>query len=185
MQIIANEYFEKDYVKSTEGVTLFVSSECYESCGFVKEILNLEIFKHSGIAIKATGLLDNLNELITNAELEGIKVCEGDGHRIIVKRHPECYGIVSNKQVDKILDEWVCTIYERRFLLVFDNSNLDEIIHLLQETVYDENFAEKLWPYLNLMIENAADAPNHNSFIISYKKDFANLIQSILKKYKK
>ena len=35
-----NDYFEKDYVKSTEGVSLFVSSECYESCEFIKKILN-------------------------------------------------------------------------------------------------------------------------------------------------
>lgn len=183
MQIIANDYFEKDYVKSTEGVTLFVSSECYESCEFIKKILNSEIFEQNDVAFKATGLLDNLNKLITNAELEGITVCEGDGHRIIVKKYPECYGIVSNKQVGKIIDEWVCTMYERRFIFVFDNSNLDKIRLLLQETVYDENFAEKLWPYLKLMIENAADAPNHNSFIISYKKDFVNLIQNILKNY--
>lgn len=183
MQIITNDYFEKDYVKNTEGVSLFVSSESCESCGFVKKILNSEIFEHNDVAFKATGLLDNLNELIINAELEGITVCEGDGHRIVVKKYPECYGVVSNKRVDKIIDEWVCTMYERRFLFVFDNSNLDKIHLLLQETVYDENFVEKLWPYLNLLIENAADAPNHNSFIISYKKEFANLIQSVLKKY--
>ena len=185
MQIVANDYFETDYVKNTDGEALFVSSECDKSCEFVKKLLNSEIFEQNIVAFKATGLFDNVNELITNAELTEMTVCEGDAHRFIVKNFPACYGIVSNKQIDRIIEEWVCTIYERRFLLVFDSSKIDAILHLLQETVYDEKFAEKLWPFLNLLIENATDAPNHNSFVISYKKNFSKVIQSILRNNEK
>ena len=177
LHIITNECFENEYVNNSDGETLFVTSESDKSCKFVKKLLNSKIFERNDVAFKATGLLDNLNELITNAELEGITLCEGNGHGVFVKKYPACYGIISKNQADKIIDEWVCTIYERRFLFVFESSKKDAILRLLQETAYDENIVEKLWPFLNLLIENAADAPCHNSFVVSYKKDFADLIQ--------
>ena len=67
MQIIANGFFENEYVKKSGGQSLFVSSEYDEGCEFVKKLLDTKIIKENDFAFKATGLLDNLNELITNA----------------------------------------------------------------------------------------------------------------------
>ncbi len=180
MQIISNDYFELDFVLAENGGTRFISSEDATSCEFIKSLLNDKMFENNLIVFKASGLYDNLKELIIGAELSGMNIFDGDAKKIIVKNYPECYGVVSKEQVDKILDEWTCTIYEKRFLISVKTSKLSKVLNLLHQTVYRENFLEIIWPYVDLVIENAADAPNHNSFIVHCKKEYNDRVHAFL-----
>ena len=171
MQIILNDYFKHDFVEITGGKTYFVSSEDASSCELVRSLLKEQESKQKVIVFKATGLSDNLKELVKNTNLINMDFVDGDEHGFVVKRYSECYGIVSNEQLQKILDEWICTIYEKRFLFSVDVSVISTVMNLLQKSIFDEEFLGKLWPFLDLAVENALDAPSHNSFVISFKQE--------------
>lgn len=135
--------------------------------GIIRSGLN-----HQGMVLKASGMLDNI--LIAkkyNGDL--IYFDEGDASKIFIKKFPELLMSFPNiSLLDQIVDDWVCTCYERRILYFVDSKNLPLLIDLLLECKFNVSTCfEKIWPLVNLVIENLPEAPNHNTFVLMAKRD--------------
>jgi hypothetical protein len=99
-----------------------------------------------------------------------------------VKKQPEVYAKISDKKVlSSILDDWVSTIYERRFLYFPREGQINYLCDILEKNIYlDSNNILSTWTYLDCLIENSPDAPNHNTFVLTFRKDYFNQINEFL-----
>ena len=80
-----------------------------------------------------------------------------------------------NDLVDKIINDWVCTCYERRIVYFVDSSNYQNLVDLLLTQKFNTTSClEKTWELVDLVIENLPDAPNHDTFLVISKKDLTN-----------
>lgn len=164
-----------------EECSIVISSDDNASCKLVYDIIAKIFFKNE-LVFKASGLPDNITGV-----LELIRDCspvyfEGDRKKIIVKNQPEVYAKISDKKVlSAILDDWVSTIYERRFLYLPREGQINYLYNILEKNIYlDSNNILSTWIYLDCLIENAPDAPNHNTFVLTFRKDYFKEINEFL-----
>jgi len=113
--------------------SIVISSDDNTSCKLVYDII-LNVFSKKELVFKASGLQENITEVI-----DIIPNCKpiyfvGD-RKIFVKRQPEIYAKISDKKIiDKILDSWVSTIYERRFIYLPKEGQINHIFDILEKT---------------------------------------------------
>lgn len=178
MQIISSQDFEYEFVND-EGKTVFLTSEGIESCLLVREVLKSVTVDKVNVFF-ASGLLDNLTELMEIIGCDKCTLKQNDAKKSIQKRLPEFFAIIGQDAdiLDSILQEWVSTIYERRVLINVDKSKLEEVEKIIFSDGLDINNFANVWALSDIIVENAPEAPSHNSFIISYK----NHIESKLPK---
>ena len=164
-----------------EECTILVSSDDNVSCNVVYDIL-VNVFLNNELVFKASGLPDNIS-----CVLEMIRNCrpihfEGDSRKFFVKRQPEVYAKIPDKKVlHDIINDWTSTIYERRFLYVLKDGQFNHLRDIIEKNVYiDSNNLINSWKYLNCMIENAPDAKNHNSFVLTFRRDYFYEIKKFL-----
>jgi len=164
-----------------EECTILISSDDNVSCNIVYNIL-VNVFLNNELIFKASGFPDNIN-----CVLEMIHNCspihfEGDSKKFFVKKQPEVYAKISDKKVlSDIINDWTSTVYERRFLYVLKEGQFNHLRDIIEKNVYvDSNNLLSSWTHLNCLIENAPDAKNHNTFILTFRKEYLCEIKKLL-----
>ena len=94
----------------------------------------------------------------------------------------EVFSKVSDSRVVKtLLDSWVSTIYERRFLYVARPDHGSDICTILERSVgADTNKLAETWDLLDCLIENSPDAANHNTFVLICRRRHLDEIKQFL-----
>ena len=140
----------------------------------IKKIIH-ENFQTQNVLFKASGMLDNLpSEDIYNGKM--IYFDKGDASKFFIRKFPELLmSLNDNDMVDKIIDDWVCTCYERRIVYFVDSINYQILVDLLLTQKFNTTSClEKIWDLVDLVIENLPDAPSHDTFLVISKKDLTN-----------
>lgn len=110
--------------------SLLLTSEDNESCSLVYKILNC-VFSNHVLIFKASGMADEINVLKSYFNNSNLHYFEGDLSKMMIKKFPEFFLVIDNFHTLKhLLNDWVCTIYERRFIYV---SSVDKYGNLLKE----------------------------------------------------
>ena len=163
--------------------SILISSDDNASCRLVYDII-AEIFFKNELVFKASGLLDNITGVLDMIQNCSPVYFEGDGKKFFVKKQPEVYAKISDKKIlSSIFDNWVSTIYERRIIYLPREGQINYLFDILEENIYlNSNNILSTWTYLDCMIENSPDAPNHNTFILTFRKDYFNQINDFLGK---
>lgn len=140
----------------------------------IKNIIH-EHFQTQNILFKASGMLDNLP---SKDSYDGklIYFDNGDAHKFFIKRFPELLlSFNDTSLIDKIIDDWVCTCYERRIVYFVDSINYQTLVDFLLTQKFNVTSSlEKVWDIVNLVVENLPDAPSHDTFLVISKKDLMN-----------
>lgn len=119
------------------------------------------------VILKASGMLDNINQMKDYAG-NLIYFEEGDASKFFVKKYPELVMLFSTgSQLEQIIDEWVCTCYERRILYFIDKNNVQLLVDVLRDCKFDTSVCyDKTWPLVDCVIENSPEAPDHDTFVV-------------------
>lgn len=178
---ISDEY----RIPSLDGdeCSIMVSSDDNASCKIVYDVI-VNIFPKNELVFKASGLPDNISRILDIIHNCSPVYFEGDSKKFFVKKQPEAYAKVSDRKVlGAILDDWVSTVYERRFLYFLKEGQVNHLHDILEKNVYvDSNNILSSWTYLDCLIENAPDAPNHNTFVMTFRKEYLGKIKESLGK---
>lgn len=143
----------------------------------VSDIKNI-IKKHchnQNILLKASGMLDNLpTDKCYDGEI--IYFDNGDATKFFIKRFPELLMSISDTcSVDKIIDDWICTCYERRIVYFVDSKNQQALVDLLLTQKFNvTSCLEKVWDLVEFVVENVPEAPSHDTFIVIAKNDLSS-----------
>ena len=83
--------------------------------------------------------------------------------------------ISDTRSVDKIIDDWICTCYERRIVYFVDSKNQQALIDLLLTQKFNvTSCLEKAWDLVEFVVENVPEAPSHDTFIVITKNDLSS-----------
>ena len=175
-----SEKFEIPVLDGDE-YSILVSSDDDTSCNIMYNIL-ASAFSNNELVFKATGLPDNISCI-----LEKIHDCnpvyfQGDSKKLFIKKRPEVYAKIIDQNILKsIINKWVSTVYERRYIYIVQKGQYDCLCDILRKSVYVEtNNISHAWPCLDCLIENAPDAENNNTFILTFRKKYLGDIKSLL-----
>ena len=143
----------------------------------VSDIKNIikKHYQNQNVLLKASGMLDNLpTDECYNGKI--VYFDEGDATKFFIKRFPELLmSITDIDSVDKIIDDWTCTCYERRIVYFVDSKNQQALIDLLLTQKFNvTSCLEKVWKLVELVVENLPEAPSHNTFIVIAKQDLSS-----------
>lgn len=157
----------------------------YSDDGSCKEWMTdkLNTLRHSySLVYRATGLEDNISEIVSKVSGEKAHYFPGDGKRVFIRKYPEYFCVINNNaEIADILDEWVSTIYEYRVLYIVNPRKRDALISILEESAdSNKNALELIMGNIDGYIENARDAPDHDSYIINLKNDVWNKIGGVI-----
>ena len=135
----------------------------------IKELVRKKL-KCNCVVLKASGMMDNISGL-KDYRGELIYFEEGDASRFFVKKYPELVMVFSKvSEIDLIIDDWVCTCYERRILYFVDINNIQSIIDDLFDCKFDTSVCyDKVWSLVDCIIENSPEAPDHDTFVVVSK----------------
>lgn len=138
----------------------------------IKNILKKH-WHNQNILLKASGMLDNLP---TDIDGKIIYFDNGDATKFFIKRFPELLMSISDtRSVDKIIDDWTCTCYERRIVYFVDSKNQQALIDLLLTQKFNvTSCLEKVWDLVEFVVENVPEAPSHDTFIVIAKNDLSS-----------
>ena len=182
IKIIDNlELFDLPYIENDEVHSLYLSSEGNDSIGSVKRLLEGYSIEYTVIFL-ASGMLDEIMSL--KSFLEDSLICyeEGDAEKFYIKHFPKIVSYLDNPlKVQKVLDSWLCTIYERRIIYVLKKEKTQDFIkQLLLNKNSFESITKQIWPFVHCVVENSLDAPLPNTFIISgRKKEFDDIVKKL------
>lgn len=125
--------------------------------------LETRLGRYEGGVYVISGLKDYRGELIYFEE--------GDASRFFVKKYPELVMVFSKvSEIDLIIDDWVCTCYERRILYFVDINNIQSFIDALFDCKFDTSVCyDKVWSLVDCIIENSPEAPDHDTFVVVSK----------------
>lgn len=137
----------------------------------VKEMIHNH-YRTKDILFKASGMLDNL----PSEEDYGGKLIyfeKGDASKFLIRKFPELLMLFPDTtSLDKIIDDWVCTCYERRIIYLVDSKNHQALVDLLLTQKFNaSSCTEEIWELVDLIVENVLDAPSHDTFLVLAKKD--------------
>lgn len=135
----------------------------------IKEYIKNSL-KSKCVIFKACGMMDNI---VAAQDYGGelIYFDEGDASKFFVKNFPELAMLFPvESDIEQIIDDWICTCYERRILYFVDVNNLQSFIDMLLECKFDTSVCyEKVWPLIESAIENSPEAPEHDMFVLVTK----------------
>lgn len=95
------------------------------------------LFNGSNALFRATGLWENISEIVNNLKDCKVDVYEGDKNKFYMKRFPEIHvDICDIKQLNAIVDSFVNIIYEGRYLYFFDENKKVSLQKILKDNVY-------------------------------------------------
>ena len=146
-----------------------VSGSCDAS--ILKNIIQ-EKHQTQNIVFKASGMLDNISSTESyDGKLIYFEI--GDASKFFIKKFPELLMSFPNTySLDNIIDDWVCTCYERRIIYFVDSIHYQSLINLLLTQKFNiSSCLEKIWELVDLVVENVPDAPSHDTFLVIAKKD--------------
>ena len=136
-------------------------------------------YQVKNVILKASGMLDNLPAPEDyNGNL--IYFEKGDASKFFIRKFPELLISIPNAATfNSMIDDWVCTCYERRIIYFTDPEHAHTLIdHLCRQKFDLSAHLEENWPLVDLVIENVLDAPCHDTFLIMAKKDLEPLFQA-------
>lgn len=157
--------------------SIMISSDDSLSCEIVKKIIK-SVYSNKTILFRASGLLDNITELLNDFKDCNYMLFEESSRLFHKGRNPEVFAeVLNDSMLETILDDWVSTIYERRFLYILSEKDSNQALSLLKENMYSKtNCLDMMWDFLDCLIENSPDHENHNTFIVTLRKnDFYNV----------
>ena len=180
MEITSSKEFTHKCVENS-GKSVFITSRDDTSCELIKNLL-LNTSNSNLMFFKAMGLEENIRDLIANAQLKNYKFKRNDAKRFLIRKFPEITCILDKNKtlIVQVLADWTSTIYERRLIVSFKQENLHEVEKIMDKSDFNDSFYKQLWPFVDIIIENVPDAPEHNSFVLSYKNDLSELLATIL-----
>lgn len=177
LELDASKKYHKSIDLRDEYTFVLGSDDC-TSCEIVNRIISTYLDK-DGLLFKASGLTDNIEE-IARLNTGDIQYYEGKRHMFFSKM-PECFFSLEQANLNQVLDEWVSTIYERRYIYVYPRENHDKIVEILDKYAYkDSNNLVEIWPFIDCLIENYPDAYEHNTFIITVKDNKEGEVKDII-----
>ena len=161
--------------------SLLLTSEDNESCSLVYKILNC-VFSNHVLIFKASGMADEINVLKSYFNNSNLHYFEGDLSKMMIKKFPEFFVVIDNFHTLKhLLNDWVCTIYERRFIYVSSVDKYGNLLKEMKKNIFNySNYLADVWPFIDGVFENLPDAPNHNTFIFSSRKNTMNTVGNFL-----
>lgn len=154
--------------KLLDGKAIYVESENDDACYYVRDVIG-QCMSNTRTYLIAEGLIDNLQELIDYAELRNVIFAKQK--KGILKKSLSIF-VAEVKGIDalnRILEMWVTTVYERRIILNTADDMQKDLISIADDSGIGKDFFFNIWPKINLLCENALDASNHNSFQLAYK----------------
>jgi hypothetical protein len=155
--------------------TVFLASKNEDACIAVQHII-MNIYSLRNIVFHSSGLQNTLHQTISILGDSSYVYYEGDESKFIVRKMPELYANIQNVTIlyDLIID-WTSTIYERRSIFL-SRIDMGEYAHQYFVDVSKRNMADndEVWTTTDCIIENAPEAPNHNSFILTFRQVFYN-----------
>ena len=101
----------------------FIEIEAYylsdsEKNNIIKDIKT--VFHSDSVIFRATGLWDNVSEVLNYFKNYKTKVYEGDKNKIIKRKSPEVIVEIEDIElIDKALEFYTTVIYEGRYLYLF------------------------------------------------------------------
>ena len=165
-----NNISDYDILKCNEPFFPYIISGSY-AVSDIKNIIQNH-YQTQNVLFKASGLLDNLP---SKESYDGkiIYFDKGDASKFFIKKFPELLMSSSNTSfLDEIIDDWMCTCYERRIIYFVDSKNYQALVNLLLTQKFNvSSCLEKTWHLVDLIIENVPDAPDHDTFLVVAKKD--------------
>lgn len=164
-----------------EECSIMISSDDGSSRDIIYDILD-NIFAKNDLIFKASGYPNNIDELITFLEDTPYSYFEGDRKKFYFKRYTEVFSRITDPNIiRKIVEKWECTACERRYLYVLKNNQVDNMCNLLSSTVYqDTNNIIRAWEYLDCLIENAGDNQYHDTFVLTFRNQYAPQMNQVL-----
>lgn len=143
----------------------------------VSDIKNIikKHYQNQKILLKASGMLSNLpTDKCYDGEIIYFDI--GDAAKFFIKRFPELLMSIANTDsVNKIIDDWTCTCYERRILYFVDSKNQQALVDLLLTQKFNvTSCLEKVWNLVECVVENSPEAPSHNTFIVIAKQELSS-----------
>ena len=165
-----------------EEKIIWISSDDKQSCDIVFNVIK-NIFFNDSVLFRAIGFPDNIQELLYELGNITCNYYEGDSKKIFVRKYPELFAVVDDKKVlNRIIDNWISTIYEGRFFYILPPNNYSNLKNILISKVYTGSTALlQAWKYLDCFIENVQEAENHNTFILVVRKQCFDEVKRLLK----
>ena len=146
-------------------------------------IKNIEdIFCHDIAIFRATGLWNNISELLSSFKEQKVKIYEGDKNKLFIRKCSEIIVDIDDfGLLNKVLDSYVTTIYEGRYLYLFTSDKKNEISEIIQTHIYnDNNLFEYLKNKIDCLIEKGRESMDPSSFSIIIKKEFLEKLNHTL-----
>ncbi len=178
-----NGFYGLNYLMD-DNFSLEISSDNEISGEIIKGIIS-QVFSGNEIVYKAYGLPNSIDEIIEDFGGQNYVYHEGDRNKFYMKRYPEI--IMQLKDIiaiDKLLSSWSCAIIEGRFFFIAKPSCGEQIKEYFQNNSYKERpNMNELWDFLLCIIENIPDHPNHDSYILTARKEFHEEINQLICKF--
>lgn len=149
----------------------FIISSDDESSRTAIESFLFELRAQHILIFKAVGLMDNISPIAKDLQNRKIVIFNGDSKKFLVKKFPEFFcEIYSNDEIRSVLQSWVSTVYEHRIIYIVKAANFNQLIHILNEGRYDNNFfALPIANCIEGYIQNVCEAEHHDSYLINCK----------------
>lgn len=156
-------------------ITIF-SDDDY-SCKLVFKIIN-RLFSDESKLYYASGLPSNISEIYEDIKQFNPYYNEGDSKRFYIRKYPKvCANITDEKSLESLIDNWVSTIYETRKIYITKKIYKNELLNcLINNASYKMKSNQVIMDYALCIIENAPEAPNHNTFVLKCRKDYLKKI---------
>lgn len=163
----------------------FIEIEAYylsdsEKNNIIKDIKT--VFHSDSVIFRATGLWDNVSEVLNYFKNYKTKVYVGDKNKIIERKSPEVIVEIEDIElIDKALEFYTTVIYEGRYLYLFKNENKQEVEKIIHDYKYsDNNLLGFLFDKIDCLIENMRDCEDPSSMSIIIRKTYLEKLNSIV-----
>lgn len=155
-------------INITDGYAYLVYGD--SAAAWIKKFIQNELSPQC-MVLKASGMLDSITN-VSKYSGETVYCEKGDASKFFIKKYPEILMLLStNGALSQVVDDWVCTCYERRILYFVNMQNVQKLIKLLETCKYDTRVCyEKVWQLVDCVIENCPESPDHDTFIVTSKQ---------------
>lgn len=158
-----------------------ISSNDKSVCSLMLHIIN-NVFSHSKKIFKATGLLENLEELSHRFEQSTVVIYPGSRGLLFIKNMAELHSTIRGmNDLLTVLHGWSRVIYERRFIYIPKDGDMQNIYNSMKDNLYLEvDDLCNVWDSTDCMIRNNRESEYEYSFLIVTRKQFLTAIENII-----
>jgi hypothetical protein len=163
--------------------SVMISSDDEMSCDIIYSVIK-DVFQNNKLIFKASGLPHNIEDVMSTIKDCNPKYFEGDSQKFYVRKYPEIHVEISETSTLKnILNDWVSIATEQRIIYVLkEHHTVDSVFNTLEENVYKKSEPlSLLWKHLNCMVKSATENEDHNTFILIFRSEFFDKINSLLR----